>query len=181
MTEAMTATHAPSAYGVLTEPTTLKLQRLLPGPIERVWAYLTDGELRRQWLAAGTMELKADAPFEFVWRNDELTDPPGQRPEGFAAENRMQCRIVDVQPPHKLVFTWGANAEVTFELDPRDDGVLLSLTHRRVTERGVLLNVSAGWHSHLDVLTARLSGTTPLPHWDNWSSLRKDYEQRLPA
>ena len=30
------------AYGVLTEPATLKIQRLLPGPIERVWAYLTE-------------------------------------------------------------------------------------------------------------------------------------------
>ena len=27
------------AYGTLIEPTTLKIQRLLPGPIERVWAY----------------------------------------------------------------------------------------------------------------------------------------------
>src|SRR5262249_41272244 len=34
----------PDAYGVLTEPATLKIQRLLPGPIERVWAYLTKGE-----------------------------------------------------------------------------------------------------------------------------------------
>ena len=27
------------AYGVLTEPATITLQRVLPGPIERVWAY----------------------------------------------------------------------------------------------------------------------------------------------
>ena len=68
------------AYGVLTEPTTLKIQRLLPGSIERVWAYLTDSDLRRQWLAAGEMEMKAGAPFEFLWRNDEFTNTPGQRP-----------------------------------------------------------------------------------------------------
>jgi uncharacterized protein YndB with AHSA1/START domain len=42
-------------YGELTEPATLKIQRLLPGPIERVWAYLTEEELRRKWLAAGKM------------------------------------------------------------------------------------------------------------------------------
>ena len=42
---------APDAYGVLTEPATLKIQRLLPGPIERVWAYLVESDLRRQWLA----------------------------------------------------------------------------------------------------------------------------------
>jgi len=51
------------AYGVLTEPATLKIQRLLPGaPIERVWAYLTEGELRRKWLAAGEMEMKVGGP-----------------------------------------------------------------------------------------------------------------------
>ena len=52
------------AYGTLTEPTTLKIQRLLPGPIERVWAYLTESDLRRQWLAAGEMEMKVGATFE---------------------------------------------------------------------------------------------------------------------
>ena len=51
MNEVMTV----DAYGVLTESTTLKIQRLLPGPIERVWAYLTQSDLRRQWLAAGSV------------------------------------------------------------------------------------------------------------------------------
>ena len=47
------------AYGVLTEPATLKIQRLLPGPVERVWAYLTESKLRRQWLAAASKHIKA--------------------------------------------------------------------------------------------------------------------------
>ena len=45
------------AFGVLSEPATVTFQRLLPGPIERVWAYLTQGELRRKWLAAGEMDM----------------------------------------------------------------------------------------------------------------------------
>ena len=53
----MDAKTKPDAYGELIEPATLKMQRLLPGPIERIWAYLTDSELRRKWLAAGTMEI----------------------------------------------------------------------------------------------------------------------------
>ena len=70
-------------FGALTDPGTLKIERLLPGPIERVWSYLTESELRRQWLAAGEMEMKVGAPVELVWRNDELTNPPAQRPPGF--------------------------------------------------------------------------------------------------
>ena len=62
----MDAKTTPDAYGTLIEPTTLRIQRLLPGPIERIWAYLTDSELRRKWLAAGAMEMKVGAPVECV-------------------------------------------------------------------------------------------------------------------
>src|SRR5258707_15501598 len=98
----MTKPATQSAYGVLTDPATLTIKRLLPGPIERVWAYLTDSELRRKWLAAGEMEMKVGAPFELVWRNDELSDPPGQRPAGSSDEFRMASRITEVDPPRKL-------------------------------------------------------------------------------
>ncbi len=100
----MNAPTNPDAYGTLIEPTTLKIQRMLPGPIERVWAYLTDSELRRKWLAAGAMEMQVGAPFELVWRNDELSDPPGKRPDGFAEENRMQSRITELDPLAKDLF-----------------------------------------------------------------------------
>jgi uncharacterized protein YndB with AHSA1/START domain len=169
------------AYGVLTEPATLKIQRLLPGPVERVWAFLTQSELRRQWLAAGAMEMKVGAPFEFVWRNDELTDPPGERPPGFPDEHRMPSRITELDPPRKLVITWGASGEVSFELEPQAHEVLLTLIHRRVPDRSVLLNVSSGWHMHLDVLAARLAGEQPAPFWDGWSRLKAEYDQRMPA
>ena len=170
-----------NAYGVLTEPTTLKLQRLLPGPIERVWAFLTESDLRRRWLAAGEMELRAGASFELVWHNDELTNPPGQRPPGFPDEHRMPSRIIEVDPPRKLVMVFGANGEVTFELDPKGDQVLLTLIHRRMPDRATLLLVGPGWHAHLDVLVARANGREPAPFWDSWSRLRGEYDQRLPA
>src|SRR5271154_4181449 len=102
-------------HGVLTEPATLKIQRLLPGPIERVWAYLTESDLRRRWLAAGAMEMKVGAPFEFVGRNNELTNPTGQRPPGFGDEHRMQSRITEPDPPRKLAFAWEGSGDVSFE------------------------------------------------------------------
>ena len=171
----------PGAYGVLTEPATLTIQRLLPGPIERVWAYLTQSDLRRQWLAAGTMELKAGAPFEFVWRNNELTNPPGERPPGFADEHRMQCRITEVDPPRKLSFTWQGSGDVSFELEQKGDRVMLTVTHRRLPDRAIMLRVGPGWHMHLDVLLARMTGAEPEPFWDGWVRLQKEYERRLPA
>src|SRR5262245_26131951 len=159
----MTDLAMPGAYGTLTEPATLKIERLLPGPIERVWAYLTESDLRRKWLAAGEMQLKVGAAFELVWRNDELTNPPGQRPAGFGEEHRMQSRITELDPPRKLSIAWGSSGGVTFELEPRGNKVLLTVIHRRLPDRGMMLMVGAGWHMHLDVLVARVSGTEPQP------------------
>lgn len=172
----------PDSYGVLTEPSTLTIQRFLPGPIERVWAYLTESDLRRKWLAAGTMEMKVGAPFELVWRNSELTDPPGQRPEGMGEEHRMQSRITELDPPRKLSFTWGkGSGDVTFALEPRGERVLLTVIHRRLPDRGMLVGVSTGWHAHLDMLAARLAGEKPTPFWDGFSRLRKEYDRRIPG
>ena len=33
-------------YGELLDENTVRFERLLPGPIERVWSYLTEGEKR---------------------------------------------------------------------------------------------------------------------------------------
>lgn len=172
---------APGAYGVLTEPTTLTIQRHLPGPIERIWAYLTDSELRRQWLAAGAMEMKVGSPFTLTWRNDELTDPPGQRPDGFAAEHSLDGQITECDPPRRLGITWGSTGGVTFDLAPAGNRVLLTITHHRVADPSMLLKVSAGWHAHLDILVARVTGEQPGPFWDGWLRLRDDYARRMPG
>jgi len=177
----MTDRATEDVYGVLTEPATLKIQRLLPGPIERIWAYLTDSDLRRQWLAAGKMEMKVGAPVELVWRNSELTNPPGQRPPGSSEEHRMQSRITELDPPHKLAITWGSTGGVSFELETKGNQVLLTVIHRRVPDRTTLLNVSAGWHMHLDVLVARATGKEPTPFWDGISHLKQEYDRRMPA
>ena len=168
-------------YGVLPEPATLKIQRLLPGPIERVWAYLTESDLRRQWLAAGPMEMKVGATFELVWRNDELSNRPGKRPPGFGDERRMQSRITELDPPHKLAIAWEGSGDVSFELEPKGHEVLLTVIHRRLPDRATSLKVAAGWHAHLDVLAARTTGNEPAPFWESWSRLHEEYDRRLPV
>ena len=177
----MTSLTAVESYGTISEPATLTIQRLLPGPIERVWAYLTDSELRKKWLAAGAMEMAIGSAFEFVWRNDELSKPAGQRPPGFPEEHRMAGTITELDAPRKLAISWGRSGGVTFELEPKGERVLLTLTHRRLPDRDSLLNVSAGWHAHLDVLLAQLEGSELAPFWDRWLALKQQYEPRLPV
>lgn len=177
----MTATLAQNGYGELIDDATLRIERVLPGPAERVFAYLTQSELRRQWLAAGDMTLTAGAPFEMTWRNDELTDPPGAKPPGFGEEHSMSGRIIEVDPPRKLVISWGEASEVVFELSQLGPDVMLTLIHKRAPNREVLLNVSAGWHAHIDVLEAKVRGQQPDPFWDRWLHLKAVYNERLPA
>lgn len=177
----MTTTLAENEYGVLAEPATLRIERLLPGPIERVWAYLVESDLRRQWLAAGTMEQVPGAPIEFVWRNDELMADPGHRPESASEESRMTCTVTDIEPPRRLGITWGSTGGVTFTLDDVGDQIRLTVVHHRVEDRSTLLGVSAGWHAHLDVLAAKLRGNEPRRFWDEWARLRDVYDRRFPV
>ena len=163
-------------HGQLSDGHTLRIQRRLPGSIDRVWSYLTDSELRRQWLASGPMTLQAGTSFELVWRNDELSASAAERPEGFSAESRAVCQVEEVDPPRRLRYVWPEVGEVTFELETVDDGVLLTLTHRRLSGEKLILNVCAGWHAHLALLVARVAGTTPPSLWATWKTLRAEYE-----
>jgi uncharacterized protein YndB with AHSA1/START domain len=163
-------------HGTLTDGSTLRIQRRLPGPIERVWSYLTDSDLRSQWLASGTMSLRAGSTFELVWRNDELSDSASERPDGFGAESRAVCRFEEVEPPRRMRYLWPDVGEVTIELEPLGSDVMLTLTHRRLSGEKLVLNVCAGWHAHLALLVARLEGARPPSLWRTWKQLREQYQ-----
>ena len=176
-----------AAYGVVTAPDTVRIERVLPGPIERVWRYLTESDKRGRWLAEGRMELRVGGRVEHVFRNNSLTendDPPPPRYADTADEARMQGRITVCEPPGLLSYTWsessGLESEVTFELSPKNDDVLLVLTHRRLADRDEVLGVAAGWHAHLDVLADRLSGRTPRGFWATFNRLEAEYDELIP-
>jgi uncharacterized protein YndB with AHSA1/START domain len=46
------------ARSTFVKPSTVRIERLLPGPVERVWAYLTESTKRATWLAAGEFDLR---------------------------------------------------------------------------------------------------------------------------
>jgi uncharacterized protein YndB with AHSA1/START domain len=177
----MTDTATIDAYGAVTAPATLTIQRILPGPVERVWSYLTDSDMRAKWLAAGEMPLTPGAEFNLTWRNDDLSDPPGKRPEGFSKEHTMTCAIIEADPPRTLAFRFGEHGNVTITLEPRGKTVLLTLVHARIPNRSTMLSVSGGWHAHLDVLVAVANGKAPKSFWDSVARLKPEYEKRIPA
>lgn len=174
-------------HGIRTAFDTVRIERLLPGPIERLWAYLTDGEKRASWLAAGPMDLRPDGRIAFVFRNSSLTGHDGDPPPKYAehaGDSTLAGRITACEPPHLLAFTWGEHAaepsEVRFELQPRGDEVHLVVTHRRLADHDALLSVSAGWHAHLAILADRLAGREPEGFWPLHTRLEHEYEARFP-
>jgi uncharacterized protein YndB with AHSA1/START domain len=173
-------------YGTVAETNAVRFERLLPGPIERVWSYLTDSEKRGTWLAGGPMELRVGGSMELFFHHAELTTCADPIPAKYKAiENGVALagRVLRCEPPRRLSFTWsgapGPDSEVMFELSPRGKDVLLVLTHRRLDSRAAMLDVTAGWHAHLGILADRLSGRAARPFWATHERFAREYGTRL--
>ena len=171
------------SYGELLGPDTLRFERLLPGPIDRVWAYLTESDNRAQWLAPGQMQSRVGSSVTLRFDQDSLSRETSPAPKGREEVCTTEHKVTVWDPPRLLGLTWGPAdepSEVTFELKPQLDKVLLVLTHRRLVQRKTRLGVAAGWHSHLDILVDRLQGREPQAFWRMFEALTADYEKRLP-
>ena len=66
-----------SEYGSVIEKGSVRFERVLPGPVERVWEYLTDPKLRSSWLAEGVLDLRVGGAVELVFHRVALT-PHGE-------------------------------------------------------------------------------------------------------
>ncbi len=169
-----------AGLGDLIEPTTLRIERVLPGPIERIWTYLTDSKLRGKWLASGEMELRIGGRVELIWRNAELTPHNEKPPEGQSEEHRMVGAVTALDAPRMIEFDWPNVGSVTFELVPSGSEVRFIVTHRKIPNRGTKVGVSAGWHAHLDVLVDVANNRVPEPFWPRVQRLRAEYDKRIP-
>lgn len=176
-----------SDYGIVTETGAVRFERLLPAPVDRVWDYLTQSQLRRTWFAEGEMELHPGGAVTLIFRNGELAPDGEEVPEKYRKYEGMESKgeIVAVEPPTRLVFDWeeedGSSTEVSWELEPRGEQTFLILTHCRLANRAAMLDVSGGWHLHLDILEDVLAGRQPRPFWSRQDALQQEYERRMPA
>ena len=172
-------------YGQFTSPAEVRIVRLLPGPIERVWAYLTDPEKRARWFCGGVTEPKTGGTVKFAMLHKNLS--PDETPPAEFAE--VQCRgihfdgrVLQYDPPRLLAYTFGNDESVvTFELTAQGKQVQLVLTHRTegAEECADLAKYGAGWHTHLSLLVAELEGTARPLFWAPHLQLRPIYEKLL--
>jgi uncharacterized protein YndB with AHSA1/START domain len=176
-----------SDHGVVTEAGSVRFERLLPAPIERVWDYLTRSELRRKWFAEGDMDLRPGGAVTLIFRNSELSPGDEEVPEKYRKYEGFESTgdIVRADPPRLLVFNWneesGPPTEVSWELEPEGENTRFVLTHRRLPSREFTVGVMGGWHLHLDVLEDVLAGRPARPFWARTEPLEAEYNSRLAA
>jgi len=162
-------------------PGEIRIMRTLPGPIERIWTYLTDPEKRRRWFAGGPMELRTGGKMELFFQHKNISPtetPPAEHACKHESGKSMAGTILRCEPPRVLSYTFGDNSDVTFELIPQDEKVLLILTHRsRGDDVPSLLGFASGWHTHLAILLAQLEGAPQPLFWATHARLKADYEK----
>jgi uncharacterized protein YndB with AHSA1/START domain len=151
-----------------TAPDTIRLERLLDAPVEKVWRYLTEADLRREWFMGGT-DAKPDSEFELLNDHDNLSDEDVPYPEDYAPYKGRTWseKVVRFEPPHLLATTFqgGKNGIVTYELTPEGERTRLVLTHSGITSGSGAQDFGGGWTSHLAVLEARLAGRGVPDFW----------------
>jgi uncharacterized protein YndB with AHSA1/START domain len=169
--------------GQFTGPAELRFVRTLPGPIERIWEYLTDPEKRARWFAGGPMELHAGGRMRLDFRHKNIAPdetPPEDHKQHHESGHSMTGIVTRCEPPHVLAFTFGSDgeSEATFELTPQGDNVLLVLTHRATGgDLPYMADFGSGWHTHLTHLIALLEGAPRPPLWPLVAKMKPDYEE----
>ena len=161
----------------LIQPATVRLERLLPGPVERVWAYLTESKKRATCLAAGEFDLRVGGNIELHFDNDKLPNDVVHEDKG--GRHTFAGKITRCEPLRALGHTWiwdGKLSEVLYELTPRGKDVLLTIHHKLPDERGLKVGVSGGWVVHTGILADLLNGVKPRPFWTSHDQVAKDYE-----
>lgn len=165
MTDAATTTAAPVQR---LASDAIRLERLLDAPVETVWRYLTEAELRQQWFMGGT-DATAGGDFDLHVDHDKLSTDEVPYPEGYAEfkGSTWTEKVIRFEPPRLLetTFQGGKNGTVIYELFPEQDRARLVLTHSGIVSPVGAQDFGSGWNSHLTVLQERLAGRSVRNFW----------------
>jgi len=169
--------------GKFTGPAEIRIVRTLPGPIERVWEYLTDPEKRARWFASGPMEQRVGGKMRLEFRHSCIAPgetPPEEYKKAHEGGKGFDGTVTRCEPPHLLAFTFGSEgeSEAIFQLTPQGKDVLLVLTHRSTGgDLPHMHEFGAGWHTHFAQLIALLEGEPRPPFWPMLMKLKPEYEK----
>jgi len=164
-------------------PDTIRLERLLDAPVETVWRYLTEADLRQRWFMGGT-DATGVGEFDLLVDHDKLSDEPNvPYPESYANfKGAVWTEKVNRFDPPRLLettFQGGKNGTVTYVLTPEGERTRLVLTHSGITSPTGFQDFGSGWNSHLTVLEERLAGRGVPDFWALHAKSREEVARAL--
>ena len=165
-----------------TAPDTIRLERTLDAPVETVWRYLTEAELRSRWFMGGT-DATPGGEFDLIVDHDKLSGGAVPYPEDYSKFKGAVWaeRVLRFDPPRLLETTFqsGKNGNVTYELFPDGERTRLVLTHSGIQSDTGAQDFGGGWNSHLTVLQERLAGRSIKNFWEMHAQSREAVKQAL--
>lgn len=163
----------------------LRFERLLAAPVEKVWQYLVDPELRARWFMAGPGDIRPGGTIGFTMAHERLSDGPVPTPERFAGMSGRAWseQVLRVEPPRMLVFTWsnGEAGEVTITLTPEGDRTRLVLHHTGLRGPADAVSFGGGWAAHLNALERRVAGEGVPNFWQLHAEAEERARQAVDA
>ena len=140
------------------ETTSVEREISIAARPETVWRFLVEPELATRWMG-GTADL--DPRPGGIYRVEVLSG------------NTASGEFVALDPPHRLVFTWGwepggmsspvtpGSTTVEIELVPEGDGTTLRFCHRDLPDADSAARHGHGWDHYLERLVIVAGGGDP--------------------
>jgi len=140
-----------------TEVTTVERELAIAASPETVWEFLVDPEKAVRWMGtAATFEVQPGG----IYRVEVV---PGNTAVG---------KFVEIDPPHRLVYSWGwesgpggsvppGSTTVEFDLMPNESGTLLRFRHSDLPSRESGRSHAHGWDHYFERLVMVATGEDP--------------------
>lgn len=168
---------------ILVNKHTVKLERLIPHPIESVWQYFVDKDKLSHWLMPAYIDNEPGGLIEYI------SEPV---PEGVADGHELEpheCAIhgmiSEYEPPHVLEYSWNESSyasatQFRIELSEKDGKTHLILVHSHLDPE-FMAAVAAGWHIHIESVMALLRGEEKPDFMPRFNELLPEYKAMIAA
>ncbi len=134
----------------------LEFRREWPDPVDDVWAAITEPDRTVRWIGTYDGERAVGGTGTFTMTHEE--QPTGE-----------PMRIVECDPPRRLVLEWSGQENWRVDLDLSVEGgrTVLRFAQVFVTTEEVP-DVATGWHWYLDKFEAELTERPQPGDWDTF-------------
>jgi uncharacterized protein YndB with AHSA1/START domain len=144
-----------------------RLERVYEHDPAALWRMLTDPQALAQWLAPGTIELRAGGAVRIDFADSGTI---------------IDSAVLALEPLRLLAYSWSSGEEperpLRWELHPVEKGTRLILTVRTPAGEDAS-KACAGFDAHLDMLAAALEGVPVKFPFERYLEARRHYQQML--